>query len=59
MLKNCKLSGLSLKCYEYSDETKLGEAVECPDEANACLKAVAGTDILFMIKSIWFLFYDF
>ena len=35
-------SGLSLKCYEFSDETKFGEGVECPEEANACLKAVAG-----------------
>merc|ERR1712198_536144 len=33
--------GHSLKCYEFSDETKLGEGVECPSEANACLKAVA------------------
>merc|ERR1712141_245482 len=33
--------GLCLKCYEWSDKTQLGETVECPPEANACLKAEA------------------
>merc|ERR1719362_1534312 len=32
---------LCLKCYEWSDKTQLGETVECPPEANACLKAEA------------------
>ena len=31
-----------LQCYEWSDETDHGEPVVCPDEANACLKAVGG-----------------
>ena len=42
--------GHSLKCYEFSDETKLGEGVECPSEANACLKAVAGKATAFTLK---------
>ena len=40
--------GHCLKCYEFSDETKFGEGVECPAEANACLKAVAGEAIAFI-----------
>ena len=36
-------AALCLKCYEWSDKTDHGEPVDCPEEANACLKAVGGT----------------
>merc|ERR1712096_338592 len=42
ILVSCFISqAVALKCYHWSDEDDFGEVIECPKEADACLKAHA------------------